>query len=86
MQINDLNIGEQARILSLAKGDLAYRQKLLAMGLLPGSVLSISRIAPLGDPVEIQIRGVSLSLRKEEANLLQLEFISRTNENDSHSL
>jgi ferrous iron transport protein A len=43
--------------------------------LLPGTLLTVSRVAPLGDPVEIQVRGAAISLRKDEAHLLELEMI-----------
>ncbi|RWR02432.1 hypothetical protein ED28_08605 [[Pantoea] beijingensis] len=51
----------------------AYRQKLLSLGLLPGSVFNVVRIAPLGDPLQIETRRVSLMLRKKDLALLQLE-------------
>ncbi|MEX0845637.1 MAG: FeoA family protein [Balneolaceae bacterium] len=52
-------------------GDLAPR--LLEMGITPGSTIEIIRTAPLGFPVEIKIRGYSLSLREEEARCIELE-------------
>lgn len=73
LKISDLKIGEQAQILSLGKGDKVYRQRLIAMGLLPGTTFTVSRMAPLGDPIEIIVRGVALSLRKAEAHLLTLK-------------
>lgn len=69
----DLKKGHQGRILSLAKSDMAYRRKLLAMGLTPGIVFEVTRIAPLGDPIEISVRGYQLSLRKKEASIIQVE-------------
>lgn len=75
MRFSQLKIGNKARILALSAGNKTYRQRLMAMGLLPGATFVVSRIAPLGDPVEIKIRGFALSLRKQEANLLQIESI-----------
>ena len=72
MQINELKVGHKARILSLKPGNKAYRQRLVAMGLIPGTEFSVSRIAPLGDPIEILVRGFALSLRKDEATILQI--------------
>ncbi|NOS73271.1 MAG: ferrous iron transport protein A, partial [Methyloglobulus sp.] len=46
---------------------------LLAMGLTPGTEFSITRFAPMGDPVEIKLRGFALTLRKDEASVLQIE-------------
>ncbi|MFZ4832531.1 ferrous iron transporter A [Rouxiella sp. Mn2063] len=51
----------------------AYRQKLLSLGMLPGSCFDVIRVAPLGDPLQIETRRVSLVLRKKDLALLQLE-------------
>jgi ferrous iron transport protein A len=75
MLVSELQVGQTARIVALSGGHPAYRHKLLVMGLLPGTSFTVSRIAPLGDPIEIQVRGVSLSLRKNEANVLQIEAV-----------
>ena len=73
MLLADLKIGHKGRILALNSGDKIYRQRLLALGLLPGTEFTVSRIAPLGDPVEITLRGYALSLRKHEAAILAIE-------------
>ncbi|MFI8417317.1 ferrous iron transporter A [Serratia sp. NPDC078593] len=51
----------------------AYRQKLLSLGMLPGSSFEVIRIAPLGDPIEIKTHRVSLVLRKKDIALIVLE-------------
>ena len=71
--ISDLKVGQSAKVLGLSKTNKAYRQKLLAMGLTPGTVFLIKRKAPLGDPIELAVRGFGLSLRKGEAEMLQIE-------------
>ncbi len=53
----------------------AYKKKLLAMGLTPGTEFKVTRVAPLGDPVEILVRGFKLSLRKDEAAVLAVEAL-----------
>lgn len=73
MTIGALKPGERARIVGLGKGMPGYRQRLMAMGLTPGVEFELTRVAPLGDPVEIQVRGFSMSLRKAEAQLLTIE-------------
>jgi ferrous iron transport protein A len=75
MQFSELTIGQTAKITALSSGDAAYRERLLAMGLLPGTSFTVSRIAPFGDPFEILVRGFALSLRKHEANMLQIEVV-----------
>lgn len=71
--IGDLKPGDKARVIGLKKGDRDYRQRLMAMGLTPGIEFALTRVAPLGDPVEISVRASALSLRKGEADLLLLE-------------
>lgn len=71
--LGDLVVGERGRITGLRRGDRSYREKLLAMGLTPGTEFSVTRLAPLGDPVEIAVRGFAISLRKGEAQLLRIE-------------
>lgn len=74
MHIQNLKVGHKVRITGLKSGeDKSYRKRLIAMGLIPGTEFEISRIAPLGDPVEILVRGFVLSLRKDEANILEVE-------------
>ena len=71
-----MEIGSKARIVKLDLAEAAYKQRLIAMGLVPGAEILLKRIAPLGDPVEIIIKGFALSLRKKEADILQLEPIN----------
>ena len=72
--LQDMIIGETASVSGYVRGTApAYREKLLAMGLIRGTEITVERIAPLGDPVEIQVRGFSLSLRKDEASALLME-------------
>ena len=76
MRLKELKIGETARLLGFEPSIVtAYRQRLLALGLIPGVELTLIRVAPLGDPVEINVRGFSLCLRQQEATKLDLERI-----------
>jgi Fe2+ transport system protein FeoA len=75
MQLKDIKKGQKARILAIGQGEKLYRNRLIALGLLPGTEFVVSRIAPLGDPIEIIVRGVSLTLRKSEASILQIEEV-----------
>lgn len=77
MRLSEMKIGQKARIVGIKSGEVVYRKRLISMGLLPGTEFEVIRIAPLGDPVEIAVRGFSLSLRKHEANILQIEQVSR---------
>jgi len=73
MTLGQLAVGETGKVVGFDKSSRAYRQKLLAMGLTPGTEFTVVRYAPLGDPVEIRLRGFALSLRKDEANALLVE-------------
>lgn len=71
--LKEMAVGDTGVVAGYAKGSTAYREKLLAMGLTRGTEFVVERIAPMGDPVEIQVRGFSLSLRKVEASALMVE-------------
>jgi ferrous iron transport protein A len=75
MKLRDLHIGEHATVTGYAAEGRAYRQKLLQMGATRGTELTLIRKAPLGDPVEVRLRGFSLTLRKDEADALDVERI-----------
>ena len=75
MKIKDLSIGEKAKIDGFEKGSKSYREKLLSMGLTRGTIIKLVKFAPLGDPVDIEVRGFNLSLRKEEAKILILKEV-----------
>ncbi len=75
MLLSEMKMGSKGRIIHIQSGESLYRHRLISMGLLPGTEFTISRIAPLGDPIEITVRGFSLSLRKNEANILTIEQV-----------
>ena len=68
-----LQVGENVVFIGYGHSDIAYRRQLLVMGLTPGITVNITRIAPLGCPVQIEIRGTALLLRYDEAQYLQWE-------------
>jgi Fe2+ transport system protein FeoA len=75
MSLREMKIGHRGRIVRIGAGEPVYRQRLISMGLIPGTEFVVSRIAPLGDPIEITVRGFALSLRKDEASILQIERV-----------
>ena len=74
--LRDMKEGDWGRIADYGQTFLPYRQKLLAMGLTPGTEFRIVRIAPLGDPVEIRVRGTDFSLRRDEVASLNIERLA----------
>jgi len=70
--LNELKPREKGRITKVIGGGNIHR-RLLDMGLVTGSEIEVERVAPLGDPIEVKIKGYHLSLRKEEASNIQIE-------------
>jgi len=68
-----LPFGQQALITHLTENAAPFRHKLLAMGVTPGCHVRVIRVAPLGDPIEIEIRGFHLCLRRAEAATIAAE-------------
>lgn len=73
--LGDMAVGDRGEVVRLLRGDRSYREKLLSMGLLPGTIFTVTRVAPLGDPVEINVRGYAMTLRKDEAKMLSVKRI-----------
>ncbi len=72
LHLLDLKPGDTAQVAGYEPGEPAYRQKLLALGLTRGVEFQVIKAAPLGDPIEIEVRGYRLSLRKLEASTIQV--------------
>lgn len=75
VSIQTLRPGERGRVLGFGVGNRDYRRRLLSFGMTPGTEFTISRVAPLGDPIELVVRGFSLTLRKSEADMVQVERV-----------
>jgi ferrous iron transport protein A len=69
----DLQLGETGTIARIHRDQGgAIRQRLLDMGVTRGSTLVVERVAPLGDPIEVQLKGYHLAIRKTEARLIEI--------------
>lgn len=75
MTLNDLKIGQSATILSVG-GEGALRNRLIDMGLIPRTRLTLRKVAPMGDPIEIHIRGYELTLRRDDAANITVDLIT----------
>ena len=71
MTLDKLKTGQKATITSVG-GDGALRCRLLDMGLIPKTAVTLQKVAPMGDPIEILIRGYELTLRKEDAEKIEV--------------
>lgn len=68
----ELSPGQAGTILSVSNTDKAVRSRLIDMGLTPGTAVTVKKIAPFGDPIEVMVRGYELSLRKSDAAQITL--------------
>jgi ferrous iron transport protein A len=72
MTLNQLKVGNSA-VITTVGGDGALRCRLLDMGLIPHTRVTLQKVAPMGDPIEIRVRGYELTLRVEEAQKIEVE-------------
>ena len=72
MTLDRLAIGKKSRILEV-RGQGALRRRLLDMGLTPGTEVMVRKMAPMGDPMEIHLRGYELTLRLDDAKKIEIE-------------
>ena len=72
MTLDKLPLGQEA-VITAVGGEGSLRCRLLDMGLIPKTRVRVEKVAPLGDPLELRVRGYSLSLRKEDAGKIEVE-------------
>ena len=70
--LKDVKIGRSATVVRV-NGEGALRRRIMDMGITRGVVLSVRKVAPLGDPIEITVRGYELSIRKADAEMIEVE-------------
>ncbi|MBP1464736.1 ferrous iron transport protein A [Candidatus Chloroploca sp. M-50] len=76
--LDQLGHGEQGRIVRVS-GERTLRRRLLDMGLVTGEKVTLTGVAPMGDPLELLVKGYHLSLRKAEARLIIVESVNASN-------
>ena len=72
MTLGDAAVGSTV-IVAKIDGDGAYKRRIMDMGITKGTEVHIRKVAPLGDPIEINVRGYELSLRKADAEMIEAE-------------
>lgn len=72
MTIDNLKIGQTGTIDTVG-GEGALRLRFLDMGLIPGTKVQLRKVAPMGDPIQIQVRGYELTIRREDAKRITLK-------------
>ena len=75
MTLSDLNVGNSGRVITIG-GERALRHRLLEMGITPHTVVTVKKVAPMGDPIELLIRGYVLTLRLEDAKKITVEKVA----------
>ncbi|MCI6089459.1 MAG: FeoA domain-containing protein [Solobacterium sp.] len=71
LTLRDVKIGETVTVVKL-HGEGAIKRRIMDMGITKGVVIKVVKVAPLGDPLEINVRGYELSLRKADADLIEV--------------
>lgn len=71
MTLKDVSIGKTVKVLKL-NGEGALRRRIMDMGITKGVKITVRKVAPLGDPLELTVRGYELSLRKSDAELIEV--------------
>lgn len=72
MKLKEMEINDAGVVAGYDTSDRTYRQQLLRMGLIKGAEFTVVRKAPLGDPIELELKGFRLTLRKTEADALEV--------------
>ena len=70
--LKDVKVGETA-VVSKLMGEGAVKRRIMDMGVTKGTAISVRKVAPLGDPIEVTVRGYELSIRKADAQLIMVE-------------
>ena len=70
--LRDVQVGETAKVVKL-HGEGAVKRRIMDMGITRGVEIFVRKVAPLGDPIEITVRGYELSIRKADAEIIEVE-------------
>ncbi len=75
MNLSTLKPGQKGKILKLDSSIGPIRRRLMDMGVIPGETVTVEKIAPMGDPIEVTVKSYNLSLRKNEAKGIEIEVL-----------
>ncbi|KLV09162.1 iron transporter FeoA [Photobacterium aquae] len=74
MKLSEMVCGTEGRVTGMSRLAPDTRKKLMVMGVLPNTPISVVRVAPLGDPLQVRVRGVDIALRKTLAENIEVEL------------
>ena len=72
MTLKDTPVGEKVKVLKI-EGQGAIKRRIMDMGITKGVDILVTKVAPLGDPIEVNVRGYQLSIRKSDAQMISVE-------------
>lgn len=72
MTLKEVSIGQTVKVVKL-HGEGAVKRRIMDMGITKGTEIFVRKVAPLGDPIEVNVRNYELSLRKEDAEMIEVE-------------
>ena len=70
--LRDINVGEASKVVKI-HGQGALKKRIMDMGITKGTEIYVRKVAPLGDPMEVTVRGYELTLRKDDVDILEME-------------
>jgi ferrous iron transport protein A len=70
--LRDVKVGETSTVVKI-HGSGALKRRIMDMGITKGTEIYVRKVAPLGDPIEVTVRGYELTIRKEDADILEME-------------
>lgn len=70
--LRDVKVGESANVVKL-HGEGAVKRRIMDMGITKGTLVNVRKVAPLGDPIQVNVRGYELSIRKADAEMIEVE-------------
>ena len=70
--LRDIKVGESSKVIKI-NGEGKVKRRIMDMGITKGTEIYVRKVAPLGDPVEVTVRGYELSIRKDDADILEME-------------
>ena len=70
--LKEVKVGEEVQVVKLT-GEGAVKRRIMDMGVTKGTKIYVRKVAPLGDPIEVTVRGYELSLRKDDAEMIEME-------------
>ena len=72
--LKEVKVGKTVKVVKI-HGEGALKRRIMDMGITKGVEIYVRKLAPLGDPVEIMVRGYELSLRREDAEMIEIEYL-----------